>query len=164
MLLELLKHHEDLLKVAILPLIWRRDCRSLNALSVVCKPLHAFISGLHEVRHISLFAPTMQCIKNINAVYNEHISIRDIDGKLSIYLHSRHCLGRKEFDSYSIYTPHIELIRKLIHRKKVKVIDTSYQLGRIKVLIIGEIPDWIYKYPKYIALSEKWKGSFIFKN
>jgi hypothetical protein len=159
MLLELLEHHSDLLKAAILPLIWRRDCRSLAALSATCRWLRNYVLNVPQIVHILKLGPSLRKIKNINILYNKYVNIREYDNKMVIY--SCWEYNRSSYDScnntieYYVYILPIRQWIMILHNDKIKITPGGSMGSDIYMKIEGSVPNWISKYDEHLIINTR---------
>jgi hypothetical protein len=90
---------------AIEPLIWRRDCRSLGALAVTCKVLHAYIVQLDFYQHYIKNKYMLRGARICKAIFddgNSLISIIMYNNKITYYAinHNQPGLLRAHLDCY----------------------------------------------------------------
>jgi hypothetical protein len=153
MLLELLEHHEGLFTAAVWPLIWRRDCRSLAALSATCGRLREYLLKLPHVQHTLKFKRSLSSIKHINILYNKYVTIRECGNKLAIYWCWReYKINRRIISDYYIYSFPKRVPGCLRHGKRIKYMRVLYS-DHMYIKINGIIPDWIKKYEELIEIN-----------
>jgi hypothetical protein len=171
MLLQLLEHHHKLLLAAIGPLIWRKNCRELAALSATCRQLRDFIRALDFWKHCNKMQPVFTEINHIEILYGGDKSIR-YNKNITMY------------EIYQIYWPitcnkryHREYERFIVYNSKSLKSYMEYMPNHRPAYCInihtyewskgyridGKIPSWLHNCKNIIIVSADWWWDEIIK-
>jgi hypothetical protein len=159
MLLELLNHHQELFLAAIGPLIGARKAADLATLGASCRQLWDFLAAeVPLYGHYQLSKKYLNDIKSINMLCNKYITIRECMGDLRTisywscerYINAR--IGYKTCQEYRIWIPDYSCLHVLMFDSKIIVKQANK--CPICINIIGEIPQWLAKYNKRIAITQ----------
>jgi hypothetical protein len=149
MLLQLLEHHKDLLKVAIGP----PNRHKFAALLLSCRSLYNFIIELPEFIHMKNLQPSLVQICSMNIINSEYVSVREYKGGLiaySSFTYDRYRNVSPNDDDilrlivWSAATKKLYVLAKNTHKITVSCVESCD--GVIGVNTSSRIPLWLEKY------------------
>jgi hypothetical protein len=163
MLLNLLDHHEDLLRAVLGRFVAAYDVRSLAALSAVNWCLYAAVGALPWWQHYCKLRHCNASIKSINILRNKFITMRDFNNNLVTYSYyplDRINLYNTMPNAYYIHH-NINKSYRITHDAwKYNIEDLKSQFISIK--IYGKVPAWIRKYNYYVHFNEISLDGYVF--
>lgn len=173
MLLELLNHHEDLLRDVIRPLIGARKAADLAHLAASCRQMNSVIITIDFYKHCKLF---QKCLKNINAINilsNSYVTIRDHNNILTIlrcYEPNKRKINIFKYDMYSTYfiwNSKFNYKSYIISHSTDRIIIRSNIYTNNQTCYIHRIlPPWLQKYnnhfPYTFAVIEDMKDDIYY--
>ncbi len=153
MLLELLKHHEDLFMAVIEPFIGARKAADLARLAATCRQLRLFVGTIPFYNHCVCFRWSLKNIKSMNTLSNEYCSIKEYNNDLHMFRYDPAVIWSRRVhlleDNYYIRTIKRRIFYRIRCTDRISIIKNN-DAGGVVICINGPVPLWINKYPIYI--------------
>jgi hypothetical protein len=157
MLIELLTHQDELFHDIILFIRWRRDYRTIAALSTVNRRLRCIILALPWWQYYRIMRPSLKSIEDINILQNNYVTIRELCGRVVSYTYfhaDNTAYGYATYSTCNMYKIHDWCGRELHrvnYKDNVAIMYHGSHYDNISIKIIGPIPAWILRCPRIMV-------------